>query len=79
MPVGGARFAALSIDMQTAEHLSRAGGLRHCRQSIVHIVDATDEQAVAVAHERRIEHDIALVRKIAGRCGVGAIETVRCR
>ena len=65
--------------MQTAEYLSRAGGLRRCRQSIVRIVDTTDEQAAAEARERRIEHDIALVRKIAGRCGVGPVEIVRCR
>jgi hypothetical protein len=76
---GGARLAALFIDMQTAEHPSRAGGPGHCAQSIVRIIDTTDEQAVAEALERRIEHDIAVVRKIAGRCGVGAVEIVRGR
>ena len=65
--------------MQTEEHLSRTGGPGHSPQSIVRIIDTTDEQTVAKDIHWRIDHDIAVARKIAGRCGVGAVEIVRGR
>ena len=76
-PVETGWCAALFIDMKTIERTSRADD--RGRRTVVHLVDQSDEVAIAEAHERRVERDCTRLRKIAGRHGIGGIEIVEGR